>query len=569
MALKTLITRAFVSAASIIFVVSAAAVVPGANHPVKQLVEWELTANSEMNEEALRKMAGVILDRSELSLIPPHIRDAIDLSAFRSADSTKRSEILASLNLAELKRIVVLPAPIEYFEIPEDKLKSVRKIVEHELELTGKHEAAKLVHFIKDGVPHVRWFLHPLADAENSQIRALINSQFGILLRAQRGFLNFHFTASRSIIVFGDSYDSAISLKLSLPKAEGPFKNKAIHLKEFTAWSRHNAYIADTLGNKNIDALKLQFEPYGLGVSNSGQEDAFLFRNLNELKSGHYLLPAFAILSEEGAEIARLNGSHNAVEFWEQHFLKPLAFGMAELRARTGAEHTSPHTQNLLVELDSQMRPTGKVVVRDFDFYIDELAFNKLNRVAKDKNGMIWPSGTQEIRFNLRNGLNSLPSWFSDADYSNWVEKYFSYYKGRFSQVTGISQFKLFKEGIKKNPGGYAWEPVVDRNYITGGKINFHGIFFDSEAYGNEYQEWLDRSTRSRSAPISFNSRITINEPPPAKPQAPINQPSNSTNSREAFKTWDDLIAELNRSASLDVSQDGWESSIIKFRIWI
>ncbi|MGZ3694951.1 MAG: hypothetical protein ACXWQO_12365, partial [Bdellovibrionota bacterium] len=187
--------------------------VPGAKHPVAQLVEWELTANAEMKPDALRRMALVILNRADVLDIPQKIKDAIDVPAFRGSDAATKLSILNKLSDEELKEIVVNPAPIEYFELPEAKLHQISKQLPHEIQVDGLDLAKSYVKFEKDGVPYVRWYLHPLTEAKNSQIAKVFKEMFGTELTPQSGFAKFHFTASRSVILFKDSYDDAISLK--------------------------------------------------------------------------------------------------------------------------------------------------------------------------------------------------------------------------------------------------------------------------------------------------------------------------------------------------------------------
>ncbi|MGZ3694596.1 MAG: hypothetical protein ACXWQO_10475, partial [Bdellovibrionota bacterium] len=520
--------------------------VPGAKHPVAQLVDWELAANAEMKPEALRRMALVILDRADLQDLPQKIKDAIDVPGFQGSDAATKLGILEKLSPEQLKEIAVIPAPIEYFELPEAKLHQISKQLPHEIPVEGLDRAKSYVNFEKDGVPYVRWYLHPLADAKESQIAKLFKEMFGMELAPQSGFAKFHFTSSRSVILFKGSYDDAISVKLSLKAAEGPFKDKTIHLKEYSAWSGHNAYLADVLPNGS-PSMTFQREPYGLGVGSSAGEDAFLFRHLGNNPEKGYYLPAFSVFDEKvGAAIAKLNGSSDPLAYWEEHLLKPLANGMADLRANAGAEHTSAHSQNLMVELDKNMRPTGRIVLRDFDFYIDNPVYQKLNRVVKNSEGLVR-DGFQPHIFSLRNGLYTLPSWMREEDYHSWIKKYFADFADHYSQVTGIPRASISTK-IQKFED-YAHNNVEGDDFLRGGKSNFHLIKPNlGDDFSAHYNLWLEK----RKAQIA-GEPISVAVIPPIRPEPPRPvAPTVVAAPKGPIQNWEDFLQELSHSKNFD-----------------
>lgn len=482
--------------------------------PVRQLVEWEIGANASMDDDALRRLALHVLGHSRDSDFPPGLlAKVVKLARFASLAelraSLKRGSAAAvtRLSRADLAALAAVPVPIEYYEIPWEELQRIGPVQEHSLASVGDKNAKQSVFFERHGKRYVRWFVHPLEAAPpiRSIVAQLATRGVGVVKRV--GDYKAHFTASRSLIVFkSPSYEDAISLKVSLPTANGPFGNKAIRMKEWNAWSNHNRYLEDALVPGAAPELAFQPEPTGVGLrtdtSHGSVEDGFLVRSLQALtRDGHYYLPAFALLDEKvGREIARRNGSDDPAAFWRKHFLEPFARGAADLRAYTGAQHTSPHSQNLLVELDRDLRPTGKVVLRDADFYVDQDALQYLNRVIpKDQETGMAQNGGRHEQFTLRNGLKQLPSWLSDDEYARWTRDYFETYGRRYAEVTGSTlRSPVYRAEVH---GGRLvdWAPVgPDNPYLTGSENNFHRISLQER--GSSPWEWYRRVAQARAA---------------------------------------------------------------------
>lgn len=502
--------------------ISVGAWAAGKKHPVAQLVEWELGANPAIQEEALRKMAQVILERAKLEDFPESVKNKIDVAKYRNNPEALEA-VVKRTPLSTLKEIVAVPAPLQYFELPVDQLAQLTK---HKFELPGEaaEQAKHIIYFQKNGQKYARWFIHPLANPDDVVARREFKSIFGEAPAVQQGDYKFHFTSSRSLIVFNENYDDAISLKLSLPKAEGPFKNKAIHLKEFSAWGRHNQYLESLAPGGTLPHMQLMQEPYGLGIGVTGEstEDAFLFRRIDELtKKNRYLLPAFAVFDEKvGRQIAEMNGSKNPADFWQKNLIEPLAQATAELRAYTGMEHTSPHSQNMMVELDENFRPTGKIVVRDFDFYIDRDLFAKLNKVVENSNGMIWTNGLQRHNYSLKHGMKEYPSWLSPSRYADWVEHYFEHFRANYSHITGIP------EGVLGTKLVGIWGLTKDRADMMEKSADGHfamKMAADEAEFASKHARWV-------------KARGTMEKIPDALPWA--DKPAAAAGSATVAKEW-------------------------------
>ncbi len=94
-----------------------------------------------------------------------------------------------------------------------------------------------------------------------------------------------------------------------------------------------------------------------------GSESAVVVRDLSPFVSGRYYLPGLSI-PWVGHALARRHGADFA-EFWSAHYAAPTGRAKAALLARTGLQQTTPNPQNLLVELDGELRPTGRIALRD------------------------------------------------------------------------------------------------------------------------------------------------------------------------------------------------------------
>ncbi len=100
-----------------------------------------------------------------------------------------------------------------------------------------------------------------------------------------------------------------------------------------------------------------------LGALAPDSESGFLVRDLRPLQDGSYWLPALSI-PYSGREIARLHGA-TFEEFWAKSYAEAVGRAKAALFARYGLQYDTPNPQNILLQLDARLRPTGVVALRD------------------------------------------------------------------------------------------------------------------------------------------------------------------------------------------------------------
>ncbi|HXX48749.1 MAG TPA: hypothetical protein VEN47_11000 [Myxococcota bacterium] len=109
-----------------------------------------------------------------------------------------------------------------------------------------------------------------------------------------------------------------------------------------------------------------------LGVRVRGSETGFLVRDLGPLRDGCFYLPAFSI-PFVGRALAAL-AQREFAAFWADAYAEPVGRAKARLLARYGLQYVTPNPQNILVQLDRALRPTGAIVFRDLadtDFVTD------------------------------------------------------------------------------------------------------------------------------------------------------------------------------------------------------
>jgi hypothetical protein len=173
------------------------------------------------------------------------------------------------------------------------------------------------------------------------------------------------FTSSRTLAFPGhDSGDALFSLKLATDHPHPDFRQPEktqLRAEAFDAvgWAWVLARIDQLLGP--IEGVALV--PEVMIVLAAGREGGFLLRDLRLFQDGHYYLPALS-LPFVGAPIARRHGA-DPEAFWGQHFAEPVGRVKARLLARYGLWFETPNPQNLLVQLDTNLFPTGQLVFRD------------------------------------------------------------------------------------------------------------------------------------------------------------------------------------------------------------
>lgn len=171
------------------------------------------------------------------------------------------------------------------------------------------------------------------------------------------------FTSSRTLAVVDDP-QLPFSVKLA---TDHPHPDFAQPEKTRLGEEARDA-IANSARVARIDAAlgpdaRLRIARESIVVMVRGSETGFLVRDLRPLADGHYYLPGFS-LPWCGRAIAALHGE--AFEtFWARHYAAAVGRAKALLVARYGLQYETPNPQNLLLQLDARLLPTGQVLLRD------------------------------------------------------------------------------------------------------------------------------------------------------------------------------------------------------------
>lgn len=290
----------------------------------------------------------------------------------------------------------------------------------------------------KNGEKYVRWVINPEDTQWYVEFEKWLSSK-GVASTRHQHFIGYQ-TASRSYIVEDPSTGLEFSLKMSTNRTGGSWTNK----KQEWIDARDIRYTSDYIreGQKRIQLkdADILLEPAAFGAAEIDQ--GIVVRDLGGLTRGdRYYLPGFSALEENvGREIALKNGATSVTEFWEENYMKPLGRALAEYQANFGLAFDSPHSQNFLIELDKNMKPTGRIILRDLgDTYLTREFLEAVGRtdILKSYSPKQILKGAISGTSGVLHG-NKAPSWLSPQDYEKWQVSYHEAYANRLSELTGV-----------------------------------------------------------------------------------------------------------------------------------
>ncbi len=200
----------------------------------------------------------------------------------------------------------------------------------------------------------IRWFKHPY-----NTVHSLPDAQ-----EVSDGSVNAFLTASRSLAIqVGDEY---YTIKMPTDYPHGPKgqyqPGKASTSEDILDGINRMNYFTRVDSEIGLDPDLILAKEVAM-VADKETGEGFLFRDLSFMKSGNYYLPALSI-PYVGREIAEKNGIP-VEEFWQKAYAQLLGRSKAKLLLRYGAQMETPNSQNMLIELDKNLKPTGRMVFRD------------------------------------------------------------------------------------------------------------------------------------------------------------------------------------------------------------
>ena len=328
---------------------------------------------------------------------------------------------------------------LEHFEIPLE-------LVEANVALRAPPQFVQSMIFERNGEKYVRWILNPEDTKWHKEVQTFLR-QNGIPALRYKYFEGYQ-TASRSYIAVDPHNGAEFSIKGSTDKTGGYWADKKQTWDDAKQIRKITDFVAETLKNQPaLQNIVLLDETMAFGIK--GLDQGLVIRSYDSLtNSGKTYVPGFSIMHDEtGRKIAKLNGSDDPGTYWNENYNKPLAKALAEFMALTGMVYDSPHSQNFLVELDANMRPTGKIALRDFgDAFLLENYFEAIGR--KDITRIWEKDNVRKDGLRVSVGIlqgNKEPSWLNLADvsssnnsYTQWGQDFHVAFKNEFERQTGI-----------------------------------------------------------------------------------------------------------------------------------
>lgn len=327
---------------------------------------------------------------------------------------------------------------LEHYEIP-------LRLLQQDMDEVLDEEIKSSLIFTKNGEKYIRWMINPEDSKWHLEVQDFLKKNN--VDSTPKKFFDGYLTASRSMIVVNPENGATFSLKVSTNKTGGNWTDKKQTWVDAQQVRRMNRYVKSVVPQMKTNSLVIMDEPIALGIAEINH--GMIARSLNDLPDdGHYYLPAFSVLHEsEGARIAKLNGATDPAAYWNKHLILPLARAMAEYFSITGAWYDSPHAQNFLVELDREMKPTGRIVLRDLgdSYVLDDFVKNtKFAWITKN-----WEEGkVQTGKINTGLGLlhgNTPPKWLTALEYKEYHWEFYRTFEKHFSEITGIPTSELIK----------------------------------------------------------------------------------------------------------------------------
>lgn len=329
---------------------------------------------------------------------------------------------------------------LDHYEIP-------LRILEADVALRSNPNFVSALIFKKGGERYVRWIINPEDTKWYKEVEAFLVKNK--VKPERRSYFEGYMTASRSYIVVDPKSGAEFSFKGSTDHTGGAWRDKHQSWDDGKQIRLMTDFVNSQLKNQpKLENIILLDEPIAFGIKEIDQ--GMIIRSYEGLtNSGKRYIPGFSIMHEKaGRELALANGSTDPATYWNEHYNKPLARALAEFFALTGMTYDSPHSQNFLVELDANNKPTGKIVLRDFgDTFLSTEFFEAANR--KDILEKWEQKNLKKDKMAVGVGIlhgNSAPSWMdivnntnSTNSYDKWGRDFFVEFEKEFARQTSVA----------------------------------------------------------------------------------------------------------------------------------
>ncbi|MEO6459202.1 MAG: hypothetical protein ABIO95_02025 [Bdellovibrionota bacterium] len=206
--------------------------------------------------------------------------------------------------------------------------------------------------FVKDD--HINWPQHP----NNTSAEV---PYFGKATSGES--LDTRYTASRSLLSFEeDAPPFTIKVGTDFPHKAEYQSAKALTKDDIEGAVLRQPFLNEVEKTfKNDDLLVLL--PEILVLKHKATGEGVILRDLSRLDNENIYVTGLSI-PYVGRDIAKANGLEFE-EFWAKTYGHQLGRAKARMLLNYGIEMETPNSQNILIELTKDMKPTGKVVIRD------------------------------------------------------------------------------------------------------------------------------------------------------------------------------------------------------------
>jgi hypothetical protein len=370
----------------------------------------------------------------------------------------------------------------QYFLIPKEEVLTYRPA-----NMEKDAVAEKLVSAEKEGKEYVRWFINP-EDTQYHLILADYLKEKGLdhQLHSYResdptnpapGEELGHKSASRSSLlkIRPDNNDattttttnnnnanegSAIFYKTSTNFTGGRWKSTKKLQRTDVDDSMYASEISTRVSKRlKLGNLELAKEPLAMMIKEEnipvGKEkidQGVVYRTFGDFpKNQTYLLPGFSAFHQtEGARLALLNSNDPDAKkpgvYWRKHYAGPVGKALANFIFTHHLTPTSIHSQQLLIELDKNYIPSGKIVMRDFN---DSAAITPLwDKKNYAKFLQEWNEDKHDdlmLSFLLFHGSHR-PTWIDSTEEKNWEKAYFDSFENELASLLDVKVDQLRKK---------------------------------------------------------------------------------------------------------------------------
>lgn len=306
--------------------------------------------------------------------------------------------------------------PLPYYLIPEDETKFL-----HAISLDEKVSSQLLMTI--SGKKHYKLFVHP----ESEDHYEFMKNAYRYIGPEETEFTASPTSSYRSLIVWNEenSAKKPFIAKVSLDKNVIGSIDRLVSENEVER-SIANQKVFDSIGQNKLAAMNVKIYPESAGLVMSrdlaGAPEKLggqLIREIPDevVKSQHKWFSFSALMSPNKKpnpiimDVIKASGL-TSYDFFDQYMIKGYMKMFEEFSLKTGINF-EPHSQNLCFETTSDLKPTGKWVIRDFGgVWPDVLT------MAKNKGPVeVYMDSSSAKKFKLRGGRG------------NYISSYVFFYK--------------------------------------------------------------------------------------------------------------------------------------------